>query len=300
MTILNHPSDGLPNVLIALSRALSLENSIEKDKLIELCSNNQADSINKIKQTLLRWTQLGLFLEEDEKISFCPQLVEKVTGRNKPDSITLHLPVVLRELIFREENNQNFWDQTASKTADLTRALSWVLAQDIYTVPLDTAENVQKIEATQVKDPAKRPIQNETRFNGLRFWAQLLGFTWRSRTIMIDPTEAIREECQVLFGKNREYPVSDFLNSLATKLPVIDGGSYRKKVEEVLDPQYWRKPDKAETLSPSLSRALWRLDLSGVLVLETRADARTNRVLQRQDGQEFLTFTHVIYRGVDR
>jgi hypothetical protein len=300
MTILNIANDGFFNVLIVLCRAVSLEHPIEKDKLIEICSNRQESSITRLKQTLLRWTQLGLFVEEDGKISFCPQLLERAKGRNKPDSIKLHLPAALRELIFREENNQNFWDTESTKAEDFTRAVCWVLAQDIYTFSLDSSQKSQELEAKQVKDPDKRPIQNDVRLNGLRFWSHFLGFTWKSRTIMIDPTEAIRQECQVLFEKNREYPVSDFLNSLATKLPVIDGGSYRKKVEEVLDPQHWRKPDKAETLSASLSRALWRLDLSGVLALETRADAHTNRVLQRQDGQEFMAFTHVIYQGVDR
>jgi hypothetical protein len=297
MTILNIANDGLFNVLLVICRILAVDGPIQKDKLIDICSNKQEDSVNKVRQTLTRWTQLGMFVEKDGVISLCPLAKEKNRSSKNPDNIKIFLPSIAREIVFKEENNENFWDREKTRTADFSRALSWILAQDIYTFPLENVQNLQAIESRQVKDTEKRPVQNDVRLNGLRYWAHYLGFTSKFKNHLIDPTQALKEEAGLLFKKNVEYSAKEFLEPLAEKLPVIDGGIYRKRVEEVLDPQNWQKPSIPEMLSTSLSRALWRLELAGIIDLVSRADARANRVLQRQNSQILKSFTHVVYRG---
>ena len=295
MSILNTASDGFYNVLIALCRALIVEGPLDREKLIDICSGKN-DKM-RIRQTLLRWTQLGLFVEDNGQLSFCPRIVELTKGKNRLDKLNSHVPLVIRETIFSDENNEHFWDSERSNAADITRALSWVLSQDIYNFSLDDLKKAQEVEAKQLTEPDKRMIQNDVRLNGLRFWARYLGFTWQSKEILIDPTGAITQEMPVIFSKKKRYLITEFLDSLAARVPVLDGGKYRKQVEAVLDPQHWQLPPTKGMLSTSLSRALWRMELAGIIDLEQRADAPATCFLQRQGGETLKTITHVLYRG---
>ena len=50
-----------------------------------------------------------------------------------------------------------------------------------------------------------------------------------------DPTTAIRDELQDVFGGQKEFSASDFIARIAVRLPVLDGGHYRLLVEGALD-----------------------------------------------------------------
>lgn len=297
MTLLNTTNDGLPNVLTVVCKAVALEGPIETKKLAEICSTREDNSEDQIRKTLLRWTQLGLFSDSDEKVSFSVTAGEKLGRRATPEIVVMKLPSIVRALIFKKENNENFWDSKKSRASDLNRALAWILAQDIYSFPLNQAQESETVEANQINDPKKRILQNYTRFNGLRMWARFLGFTWESKETIVDPTQAIKDECIGLFEKGRDYQAGDFIRSLAARIPVLDGGTYRQNVEEILDPKHWQKPSLEQMLSTSLSRALWRLELAGIIEFDSRADTHSNLVVQRQHGQELNSFTHVVYRG---
>ena len=297
MSLLNITNDGLPNVLNVLCKAVSLEGQIEKSKLAEICSNREEKSEVRIRQSILRWTQLGLFSDDDGKISFSAIAEAELGSPKKPEVVAKKMPSIARHLVFKSDNNENFWDAEKSKAADLTRALAWTLAQNIYDFPLKNTKEVEATEIRQVADQSKRMLQNDTRINGLRYWASFLGFTWASKETMLDPTQAVREECRTIFKTSKDYAASEFVELLASRIPVLDGGTYRQRVEGTLDPQHWQKPSIEQMLSTSLSRALWRLELAGIIELVSRSDAHSNRVLQRQHGQELQSFTHVVYRG---
>lgn len=297
MSLLNTTNDGLPNVLNVLCKAVSLEGQIEKSKLAEICSTREEKSEEQIRQSILRWTQLGLFSDDDGKISFSATAEAELGSSKKPEVVSKKMPSIARHLVFRNDNNENFWDAEKSKAADLTRALAWTLAQDIYHFSFRTPQEIEATEIRQVADQSKRMFQNYTRVNGLRFWARFLGFTYASKETMIDPTQAVKDECRRIFKTSKDYTASEFVELLASRIPVLDGGTYRQRVEGILDPQHWQKPSIEQMLSTSLSRALWRLELAGIIELESRADAHSNRVLQRQHGQELQSFTHVVYRG---
>jgi hypothetical protein len=297
MTLLNIANDGYYNVLIALYRGLVVEGPTEQTKLIEICSNKTDASRSRLRQTLNRWRQLGLFNVKEDIVSLEP-VVEKFTGARKDlAKATAILPRILRHIVFKEENNNLFWDREKSLSADLTRGLSYVLAQNIYEFPFHSQSDVQRIELRQVIEDNRRILGSDVSYNGLRTWASYLGFTWQSMGTMIDPTTAILQELPSAFEKHQDYPAETFIQELASLLPVLDSGRYRVMMEGILDPSHWKKPPRSEILSTSLSRALWRLETMGVLRLEPRADAQINRVLQRARGEEWKNFTHVIYQG---
>ena len=298
MTLLNTASDGYYNVLIVVYRALISEGSTNKDNLVKMCSDQTDQSKKRLEQTINKWVQLGLFLEEEGVISLVPELDEYLGKRKKLEQATECLPLIVRRIVFKEENNGRFWEIKKSKAADFSRALSWILAQNIYEFNLGDIKAANAIESQQITDQNFHVTGNTVPFGGLQTWAEFLGFTWRSKTTMVDPTRAIREDLPLVFRSEKELTAEAFISRLAVILPVLDGGKYRKMLEKKLDPVKWQKPNRAEILSTSLSRALWRLESLGQIKLESRSDAVDHRELQRSEGRPLKSFTHVrIGRG---
>lgn len=290
MTILNTTNDGLPNILIVLHRTIVRHAPLDETRLIQLCSTTEPPKQDLLGNTLRRWKQLGLFK---------PGGNDKLT-LDKSDKYSEQLPAICRRLLFSDENNQRFWDNEGTRAADFTRALAFILAQDIYTNEFGAHPKVQALEQRQFRDETRRLLQNDTRWNGLRHWAKYLGFFWEDHRLWPDPAAAIREELPEVFGKQCELPAQDFITRLGEYLPVLDGGRYRLEIEAALEPTEWQPPPRPDLLSTSLSRALWRLSRpGGPLRLERRADAGDGHTLQRAGGRDWQTFTHVLLaRGV--
>ena len=288
MTILNTASDGFFNVLIVLHRTLARHGAIERDRLLGLCATGPSYDSKRTRETLLRWTQLGLFKASDDgKVAL-----------DKADRDPERLSSICRRLLFSDVNNHNFWDNEGTRAADFTRALAFILAQDIYSEEFDTHSQVQELERKLVRDETRRILQNDTRWNFLQHWAHFLGFFWMDQRRWPDPTVAVREELPFVFRNQRELAAADFVARLGERLPVLDGGRYRLKIENILDPSEWKGPVRSSLLSTSLSRALWRLSRPGEpLRLDDRADAGDGRTLQRAGSQDWQTFTHVLYPG---
>ena len=295
MTILNRPSDGLFNILIVLFRAIVSVGPMDKDRLLSLCAAGDGSDTTQLKNTLRRWTQLGFFCEQEGKIGLEKEVRE--ASKNSTDVDTTHIPSVLRRIVFREDNNEGFWDQEKTLCADFTRGLSFLMAQDIYEVNLSSNATVQEFEQQQTAGNDKRILQNDTRWSGLRAWARYLGFFWEGESIMVDPTRAVREDLLLVFGQDEVLSAAEFLARLAEIIPVLDGGRYRTEVESILDPTHWHRPMREDMISTSLSRALWRLENAGVLGFETRADAGDICTLQRSGKREWARFTHIHYKG---
>src|SRR5204863_184274 len=133
MSILNMPSDGLFNVAIVLARALVRFGPRSRDELLAACGLG-VDGVdpNHLTQTLNRWTELGLFATEDKLVSL-REPHRTALGKN-PDIAESRLPKVLRTIALAPENNLRFFEAEENKSADLNRGLSWILAQDIYTI----------------------------------------------------------------------------------------------------------------------------------------------------------------------
>lgn len=287
MTILNQTNDGRFNFLIVLHRVVAQHGSIDRERLLTLCSSGgDGDNQKYPSKTLLRWTQLGLFLEsEDGRISLSK-------GYEDPKN----LPSFCREVLFRDENNQNFWDSEGTRAADFTRGLAFILCQDIYSNDFNNHPQVQSLEGRQIGDESRRILGNDTRWNGLRAWSEFLGFFWSDPRLWPDPTSAIREELAGLFGAQQELTATAFIERIAERIPVLDQGRYRLEVERALDTQEWQAPARPNMLSTSLSRALWRLSRpGGPLRFEERSDAGDGRILQRSGGREWPRFTHVLF-----
>lgn len=299
MSILNRESEGLPSILLTIAAILVREKAVSRDDLLRIClpdslSDDDNDKSSRFRGILNRWTTLGLFEEEGDKIKLA---LQQKRGES-PSSFLDRLPDICRRLPLDTTFGNPLWssdgrvsEEGTGLSADYCRGLSWCLSQDIYTLPTSWVE-LDKFIMEQMK-PGRFVLLNDTRWAGLRDWARFFGFaSGDDGSIFFDPTAAIRSELSGLMKPDENLAASDFVARLANKLPVLDGGAYRIQIEEALRPEKWISPPVGY-LSTSLSFALRRLQKQGLLGLATLSDAESKYTLMRQGGSVWESFTHV-------
>jgi len=291
MSVLNQTSDGLFTVLIVLVRTLIRIGAQPRESLINACGGSvEAVDASQLIKTLNRWTDLGLFSSHNESISIAePHL--SLLGKTADEAET-RLPSVARAIVLSPHNNERFWESEDSKSADLSRGLSWLLAQDVYSLDTNASKSIALLEIEQLVDPSRCIFQNDTRWNGLRAWMPYLGFAREGAQMSVDPTAAVRDALQVVLNQTQPLPARAFVNSISEVLPVLDGGSYRTQVEAVLKPAVWRKPAEGQ-LSPAFSRALQCLEREGTVAFEQRSDTKEGITLMGAGGRSWREVTHI-------
>lgn len=304
MSILNQASDGLPSVLMALVRALRAFGPQSKDDLLALCcppslqDHTSGFADQKLgKATLARWTQLGLFMVADDgRIQLHPQVA------NMPDTGLAEVRALghlLRTLLLSPENNEELNEPRGHRAADVTLALSWALAQDVYSLPGGAYDPIGRLEQQQFGVEEPYAFRNNTRWNGFRAWAPLLGFGWtekdgRASLLVVDPTDAVRDALSLVFEDAHELSIDSWISRVGQALPVLDGGIYRTKVEARLDEASWRRTTQTE-VSVSLSAALLGLEVDGSVRLDRRSDAPHRSLLGRAH-REIKQVSHVVWK----
>jgi hypothetical protein len=292
VSVLNQASDGLYTVLIVLVRALVRLGPIAREDLLTACGAGLQGVVepSHLSRTLTRWTELGLFGLQDNLVVLAPPY-DKALGNTADEAETI-LPGVARTIVLAADNNARFWEAEASKSADLCRGLSWLLAQDVYTIDTNAPRTIANLEIEQLSDESHRIFQNETRWNGLRAWMPYLGFAREGAQMAVDPTAAVRDVLPAIFASGVNMNARQFVEELARLLPVLDGGTYRSQIEAVLDPSQWRKPPDGQ-LSTALSRALQRLEFEGQIALGRGADAKDGVSLTGTGGRVWREVTDV-------
>lgn len=280
MSLLNLTNDGLPNVLVVLYEAVARSRSpLTREDLLETVAPGAvvADEGKMARQTLNRWRDLGLFVEEDNVITLSVAPSSDLRGI---DGVLASVRREARRCALSELNNVDLWATEGAKAADFTRSLAWLLAQDVYKAQFN---DLEELEGRQIADQQARLMRNDTRRNGLQFWAHFLGFVRQPGGGEIDPTVAVREVLPECLEPGEDMPASDFIDRLAVALPVLDRGVWRKAVEARLEPQALPTLEEGQ-LSTSLSRALLSLMMAEELQFENRADVGRGVVFTGRDG----------------
>jgi hypothetical protein len=286
MSLLNITNDGLPNILVVLhATVLRATKPIAEADLLDAVAPAAVveDDGQMARNTLNRWTELGLFVRENGLIS----VKEKLPGRR---ATTLEILPFTRRMACRqalaEENNLDLWASQGARAADLTRSLAWMLAQDVFRVSFAQFETQ---ESQQILDPERLLMRNSTRRSGLQYWAPFLGFS-RHPFAAVDPTVAVRDALAEVLNPGEGLPAAQFVERLGTVLPVLDGGRWQLEVLRYVDPLALplRQPGQ---LSSALSRALLTLWDSGELLLQQKADLGSSVTLTGAGGaRSDLTF----------
>ncbi|PVX97690.1 protein DpdG [Paraburkholderia unamae] len=267
MSLLNITNDGLPNILAQLhATVLRASKPIPRDELLETVAPSAVvgDGGKMARQTLNRWTQLGLFNEVNGEID----VTKRPEGRlSNPHQMMAFTRRTACAHVVARENNPEFWASEGALAADLTRGLAWMLAQDIYRTAFGKFEEQ---ESRQIRDQDRRLFVNSTRRSGLQFWARFLGFS-KEAYADIDPTVAVRDVLPEILDEGEEMDAPQFVERLAGLLPVLDGGEWRQEVLDVVDSNELSRL-RHDQLSTALSRAILNLRQSGELLLHVRSD----------------------------
>jgi hypothetical protein len=283
MSILNLASDGLPNVLVVLYDALARSTRpVARDELLESIAPEGVahEGGKQARQTLGRWTDLGLFVQNSDGI----ELAQRPNKRADNDAdLIAQVRAAARARALHPENNADLWAIEGSRAADFTRSIAWALAQEVYRTLY--VSHLEALERGQLMDGTPALMQNNTRRSGLKAWGQFLGFLRPTLKpeIEVDPTVAIRDVLPDLQQPGQSQPVADFVNELCAKLPVLDAGVWRREVQARVRQDALR-PLAEGQLSSSLSRAMLTLMRNEEIFLENRADTRSGVVLTGQAG----------------
>lgn len=297
MTICNRENDGLHSVLATLVSIVSKEQTISKEDLIQIANpSNEKDPPKRLSGTLNTWQKLGLFHLEEGVVTL--GIDKKFNERS--DIFLDQLQDSCLQLVMRDKNIYPLWsskpgtakpEEGTAIAADFCRGVSWVLAQNIYSMPYSYTD-VSKLESNQVKSGISI-FPNNTRWEGLRPLAIFLGLaTGSDNKPFFDPSKAVWFSVRRFMDKGKTLSASDFLESLARILPVIDKGKAQNEVIRALKPDSFTEPPRGH-ISTALSFALRRLVVQGNIFLETKSDAESRYFLTRDGGEVWSDFTHI-------
>ena len=239
-------------------------------------------------RNLMSAVEMGLAVRENDRIKLSAESTK--VARKGTSAVT----VVLRQRVLSEDLNNAPWGSQEG-ARDLTNALAWFLTFSAVRAPVRMEGSPPSAKSLQEADFGPRhsddddgsgwPISNPTRWNAFQRWACSLGFAWRSPSgrLVPDPTPAIRDSLPAIFSGEVTLEGESFIAALGEQLPVLETGTHRRLVE-----QNWSRSSRAgDALSAATTDALWRLETTGHLTFEDRADAPR---VTRDDGS---TFSHV-------
>lgn len=294
MALLN-PPELRPSILVIIVRYLASRRGQrdEAERLVATLAPSGLAGANPdhdVRENLAAATELGLVVRSGDNVALGDGLL--AVARRGEDAI---MTAVRTRALADDLNTEPWGSQVGAR--DLTNALSWFLTFSANAAPIQMEGRERAAKDLQERDFGSRqsfgdeddagewPIENAERWIPFRRWACALGFAWVSprRHLVPDPTRAIRAVLPDVVGTTAELTGREFIDKLATALPVLDSGRYREFVE-----RNWRRPPtEQQRLTSPLSDALERLRLAGALTFDDRADAPR---VTRHDGS---TFSHV-------
>lgn len=276
MTMLNSASDGDPAVWRSLLWTLACApgGTMPKPCLSALMAPSTVplrEGGGFFRSSILRATELGLVQSTDDTVA-----LSAAHSSMEPGDVQA-FRVRMRRSVFDPTYAEPFFDEEKRRgvSADLLRALAWFLAVDGCVSGASWAAAESRLRETMRPDRPHTP-QGQVRWNAFRAWATLLGFGWdagsgRVKAFVPDPAVAIRDELPEIFGNKQALTQKEFRDSLALHLPVLDGGTYRNRMEAALMPAAVRR-EHPRQFSASTTRALRRLRALGVLRWDRRSD----------------------------
>ncbi len=290
MALLN-PPESRPSVILLIAQRLAgrpdvTENKESLVRSLAAHGSGGKEPLRDVQVNLTQSTMLGVVEESDDVV----RLSDSSHGALGADSFAKFL----REQVLEKRHNQEPWGSQEG-ARDLTNGLAWFLSLPAPDLPKSfggKGTNVQKIQAQHFGERREGeennwPIVNQERWRAFERWACGLGFAWKTPTGLTvpDPTPTLRDVIPKVFADERRLSAGDFLKAIATAVPVLDGGTYRKFVQDNLTEGQDLTP--SNRISPALTDALRRLERANEITIEELDDARA-----RHDAAG-RPFTHV-------
>lgn len=288
MSIINSANPGSQiNLLCMIYRVIHRSNGkFSAEEISELCRPahlpTKEDHKKRFAENLRFWGQQTHQLwDVDEKSRLV--LLNGAASATPEDIAAATSDALHKEIhddLFKTKNHD---------TTPLFRCLGTILVADAYTfdsgVTLTNAELDQLFTQLGVKYP---PNDSEKKY--VLAYGHFLGYLEPAGSdgYVVDVTRAVRREIREVMGKDKTLSSSIFLDKLAAKLPLLDGGNYQEQVRaKARNRAHIDREERA--FSRALSLALDRLRLSGLIMLEHQADDPNAYVLQTADRRELVS-----------
>ncbi|MBA6304937.1 protein DpdG [Colwellia sp. MB02u-14] len=242
----------------------------------------------KVRQTIDFWREHGLWDSSEQGIKAFSAL-----------SNDTNISTRIVRTVFSEKYNL----QTGLKIEPLIRGICLFLALDELTFSRQNSFKSTEIPLISAKYMPERstddtrlsinPSENATFLE----YGLLLGYMEKvSRDkYIVDPTRLIKIYLSDIFSEKNEGSISvnTFIDRLNSNIPVFDRGEYRVEVEAMMKTKKsdWQ-PNPPHTLSKSLSHALYRLNLEGLIYLDRLSDSLEAVTLLLPNG-ELRTVSHI-------
>jgi hypothetical protein len=253
-----------PNrILITFEYLNSLGVSGErKDKLRLQLQVGEGTSI--IDGVLSEMKNLGLTEEVEKKISLKKEFL-------KSSSTKIDLNDSLYENLLKKLTNDSEAD--VCKQEELPSYLALLLCMNPY-VPIEwSGDEFSKIKTKLVNQEIKllEKSKNDALLQNLVYWSKYLGFlSFNTEKYFIpDPTNVLAKILPSIIG-SKKLGINEFQSLLGARIPVLEGGKVRNKIESKLNTEFQR-PEAH--FSKSTSFALKRLESRGVIKFEKVSDA---------------------------
>ncbi|MDI1450818.1 protein DpdG [Polyangium sp. 6x1] len=299
MTLLNRANNGHVPSMMVLWRTARVFCPTSRARLETLCRPraNAGDS-RMMSYTFATWRALGLFEGDDEHV----RLASPFDVIDQVDTEALRTAVL--ELLLRPENSPTLLDSDTSdeisRASDFVRVATWALAQDPYRLASSNQDRV--LEQASAQGIAL--FKGDGRWVSFQEWAYFVGLGVMTRLgLVMNPARAVREvlsgrHALVALSAEEDVPLTTFLSDLAKALPVVDGGAYRVRLDDVFRAK--NHSFAPHQLSPALALALLQLDHEGVIILSDRpGDVATRLSLLGRARAVVRTASH-IRRGTPR
>lgn len=188
---------------------------------------------------------------------------------------------IVRVRAMLNESTADLWEKDDAGSLiltgarDLVRALAWFLGLDVLVGPFDFDETTPAISEMQQQHTGERPILNKERWRPFVRWVRYLGFlqdmslysgSGSSQDVVVpDPTQAIAAHLPDCVDGDDWTPMTSVVARLSERLPVLDGGIYRRAVHDK------GAPRGDSDCSSSLTLAFQRLARAEIVELEVGA-----------------------------
>jgi hypothetical protein len=317
MTILNRPSNGHVATMIVVWRTLRVLGAMPRERLESLCMGSfQAESpgsyvLKKEKETpilvgtVATHRRLGMFtFSGKDDLMELQSPFDQIHPYDIDSLRTAMLDLFLKPencpLLMGDDSAKRDYDDTTSGSSDFVRVAAWTLAQDPYKFSGLTSEQDIKDRATTQGMPDL--FGGTGRMPAFQEWAYFCGLGMPTvNGFVMNPARAMRVALKrdPMAGRlSGDLPFADFLADMGRLVPVLEGGQYRRPIDDRIDEAVLR--EKNHRVSPCTSLALLQLYHEGeVILLDLGGDVTTYFTLTGRSGSPLGRYSHV-RRGIPR
>lgn len=275
MAIINNAHAGSQiNLLCLIYRVLHRNpKKFDKKELFEVCRPStlfrKPGHEKRFRENLTFWQKEAVKLwDTDEEQKY--YLVDDASD-SKVSSIAKLIGIKLFK-----EIDEDFLKPENIEKAQLYRTLAFILSLSSFAPfgeeSLTSQTLDEKLKALftefQLNDSEKSYFLEYCHFLGFLDLADSKG---KSIEYVVDPTMVVKSALNDVFLENDQLSIKEFINQLSVVLPVLDGGEYKKGVENYLEQNSGMNFD-SKNISEALSHSIERLNRMSLIRCKALSD----------------------------